>query len=204
MILLEESDELRAIVAPSLRLVFRWGGDRWTHSLDVEDGPTGWRPIARTFEMDADGDDPARVASPAFQQLQFQRGGEGVYALVVGQAGPHHFSAAFFVAESGGGAAVEVDVADRCRGPVAGLASTYRVDLPLVDVIDADVDRVVWSVGGGSGRLEFAAWGMPGVRARIAIGEAGRGTALVQAFAGLEAEQATRVWRYRWQWSPGK
>ncbi len=73
-----------------------------------------------------------RVVSPAYQQLQFQEDGRAVQALLVGQSGPHHFSAVFAVEErdvsTAGRPRSTVDVADRCRGPVEALASTYTVD----------------------------------------------------------------------------
>ena len=66
-----------------------------------------------------------------------------VQALLVGQSGPHHFSAVFTVAERGRRrSSIEVDVADRCRAPVEALASTYLVDARV---------RATWSTPSPTG-----------------------------------------------------
>jgi len=185
--------DLRSIATPTLRLAFRWVGDRWTHALEV--GRDARVPIAWPIEGDPARDDPARVVSPAFQQLEFQEAGSGLQALLVGQSGPHHFSAVFTVEESGGGAAVTVDVADRCRGPVEALASTYWVDAVSGDLVDADESAIRWSVAGG--RLGFEA--TPPTRAQLS--EAGRRATRVQATAPIVAGVHTHRCIYRWRWS---
>ena len=107
----------RSIATPGLRLAFRWQMDRWLHAVEV--GPS-LRPVAWPIEGDPTRDDPSRVVSPAYQQLEFQEGGGGHQALLVGQSGPHHFSAVFTVRGGEKGAEISVDVADRCRSPVRG------------------------------------------------------------------------------------
>ncbi len=71
-----------------------------------------------------------RVVSPTYQQIHLEQDkAKGVVrAFLVGQSGPHHFSAAFEVAERPHGAVIDVDVADRCRAPVEYLAATYAVE----------------------------------------------------------------------------
>ena len=182
----------RSIVTPRLRLTFEWTGDRWAHSLEWD------RPgsiIARSVESDAERerDEPDRIVSPAYQQLGFQRDGARVQALLVGQSGPHHFSAAFTVRETGGTTAVEVDVADRCRSKVSDLACTYALSLTSSDLRDAGPSRIDWERDGS--RLTFESAEPP---ARLALAEAGRNATRVQALASIRPETATQRWAYRW------
>src|SRR5579864_3678266 len=109
----ETADDLRAIVTPGLRLAFRWTGDRWTHAL--EGGPESGRSV---LAQAVESNDLSRVVSPAYQQFHSQRTPETIQAMLLGQAGPHHFSAVFTVRELPEGTDVAVDVADRCRAEV--------------------------------------------------------------------------------------
>lgn len=191
----ETTDDRRAIVAPGLLLEFQWTGDRWAHALGI--GPDLAR-VARTVEGDPRRDDPARVVSPAYQQIQFQSGPEGAQALLVGQSGPHHFSAVFTVRDGPGEAGVEVDVADRCRAEVVALACTYRLVLPAGDLIEADAARLVWEPAHlGPGRLALEA----PAPARVAFDEAGRRAIHVQAEARIDPARHTQRCVYRWRWS---
>jgi hypothetical protein len=191
---LEEGDDRRAIVAAGLLLEFRWTGDRWSHALGI--GPDLVR-VARTVEDDRGGDDPARVVSPAYQQLQCRRAPGGAQVLLVGQSGPHHFSAAFTVREIPGEVGVEADVADRCRAEVVALSCTYRLDLPAGDLVEAEAARLVWEPAPlGSGRLVLEA-PPPG---RVACAEAGRRALHVQAEARIDPAGHTQRCVYRWRW----
>jgi hypothetical protein len=189
-IAIEEEPDCRAVVTPQLRLTFQWTGDRWSHTLDCSGAV-----VVRSIESDPhrEQDEPARVISPAYQQVGFQRSGERVQALLVGQAGAHHFSAAFTVQESRSGTIVEVDVADRCREPVEALACTYTVGLTSSELLDADPSRIIWEVG--EGRLTLASVGPPGL---LTLAEAGRGASRVQAAASIRPGTATHRWAYRW------
>src|SRR5437868_6250030 len=101
----ETADDRRAIVVPSLRLEFRWAADRWTHAIDGV-SESGLVRIVRAIEGDPDRDDPARVVSPAYQQLHFQSADGLAQALLVGQSGLHHFSAVFTLREGTEGVGV--------------------------------------------------------------------------------------------------
>ena len=190
------SDGAAAIVAPAFRLAFLWSVDRWTHALEVGD------PLqsgVSAFER-GEGDDPCRVVSPAYQQLHFQGGDGGpAQALLVGQSGRHHFSAVYSV-EGGidGAVEVSVDVADRFAGGVEALGCTYRVDLSSGDLISANPEGAVWSVGGG--RLTFGAT-EPG---SIGLAESGRSATIVQASAGIDPRARTQRLRFHWRWTPPK
>ncbi len=204
---IKESTDRRVIEAAGFRLVFRWIGDRWTHSLELDQAPSR-RPIVRALEGDADRDreGPARVVSPAYQQLQFQESGNTLQALLVGQSGPHHFSSVFSVQESEGEVNVEVEVADRCRSEVSALASTYVVSTSAI--LEATSTRLIWDpdiVEGGKlvfsarepGRLVFSAL-EPG---RVDLREAGPRALHAQVTAKVESAQRTHRWEYSWRWS---
>ncbi|HWE36286.1 MAG TPA: hypothetical protein VG406_06910 [Isosphaeraceae bacterium] len=183
--------------APGLVVEFHRLGDRWTH--DVAVGPRGAPAVvAVAVEADAERDGPTRVVSPTYQELDFERGADRVGALLLGQAGPHHFSAVFAVWEDPGQVGVVVDVADRCRVPVESLACTYRLDLPAAALRSADPGAIAWDLPGG--RLEF----MAKEPARVAVAEAGRRGTLVQAEAGIDSKSHTQRCLYRWLWTPDR
>ena len=200
----------RLIVAGRFRLAFRWTGDRWDHGIeDLARDRSTHRVLAWSLEGDPGRDDPARVVSPAYQQLQFQEDGSTLQALLVGQSGPHHFSAVFAVDEipdpdvPGRPHAVRphrvtirVDVADRCRGPVEALGATYTVDARSDDLIDANPTVAAWDFG--PDRLTFAAV----EPAQVSLAEAGRRATQIQALAGRSEGASTRRFLYSWQWEP--
>lgn len=205
------------IVAGGFRLAFAWTGDRWSHEIEHA-GPRDPRPLARSFEAAVDGFEAARIVSPAFQQINFQEAAGGnVQALLVGQAGPHHFSAVFDVEERAargdgdgepGLVRVKVEVADRCRFPVEFLASTYRVAADSGDLsgemLVGGPPEMAWDFG--PNRLEFVA----PPPAQVAFSEDGRRGTRVQAVAGPAASPppgpgsaaTTHRWTYYWQWLP--
>jgi hypothetical protein len=189
---------IHRIIAPGLELSFRWDGDRWSHALGV--GPDAVR-VAESVEADAPAESPGRVVSPAYQQIDFRGDALDATVLLVGQSGPHHFSASFRVAEEPGRVTVEVDVADRVRGVEPLLACTYRVDLPMWALIDAGPSCVVWAPpSGGPGRLFASALGLPDQPTTLALAEAGRRSARMQAVAPTVVAAPSQRCRYRWRW----
>ena len=138
-----ETEEGPTIVTPELRLRFRRIGDRWTHAIDV--GPTSrpgekWPTLAEPVEWESAAEDPGRVVSPVYQEVQVQLDGAGALVLAVGQAGPHHFSASIRVTHRWrppnrhdrhySETCVEFDVADRCRAEVVAVECHYMVHDP--------------------------------------------------------------------------
>jgi hypothetical protein len=194
---LTELGDRRSIEDRNVRLVFQWTGDRWEHWLedlnsDFEVGP---RIIANTREGDPERDDPTRVVSPTYQQLQFQPEGSGWQALLVGQSGPHHFSAVFtFKEEIFGDTSIKIDVADRCRGPVESFASTYTVNARPSEIVEASPIRASWDIG--PDRLTFVA--RP--PAHVVVAEAGRLATSIQALAGVDPGSSTHRLLYDWHW----
>ena len=199
----EEAEDRRSIVAPGLRLTFVRAGARWTHALAVGDYPGhNLIEVACTVEGSPDRDDPARVVSPSYQEIQPHASNEGVRVLLTGMSVPHHFSAVVTACRdrNGDGVVIDVDIADRCRAPVAVLAGTYLVQLGSGALVDAGSDRIVW--GGdalGQGRLEFTTDGGPDT---VALAEAGRQATRVQALARIVPTTFTQRLFYRWRWTP--
>ncbi len=196
MIRTEEADESRSIVVAGLRLEFRRLADRWTHALEIDADP-GRRRLLQAVEGDADRDDPARVVSPTYQELHLQQDGSAVLALLVGQSGPHHFSAAFTVREEAGAIVIEADVADRCRSGIAVLSCTYVVEATSGDLLDADTAQASWSLP-DLGRLAFEVVA-PG---SLALAEGGRRGTQVQAGARITPDAQTHRCQYLWRWTP--
>jgi hypothetical protein len=183
------------VVAPGLRLEFSWTGDRWTHALWL--GPVA-RTVcaARAVEADPDPDDPARVVSPAYQEVEFERGVDRMGALLLGQAGPHHFSAVFAVWEGPSEVGIDIDVADRCRYGPATLACTYVMHPPVGILADADPARVAWDTADGRLALEARE------PHRLTMAEAGRRAYQIQALAAIDPGSHTQRCAYRWRWTP--
>jgi hypothetical protein len=202
----------RLIVAGAFRLVFSWAGERWVHSLEHQGrGAASHRVLALSTEGDPDRDDPTRVVSPTYQDLQFQEDGAKIQALLVGQSGPHHFSAVFDVeqrfphavtgwpyADPSHDILIKVDVADRCRGPIEALASTYTVDANSSDMIIAAQNIVEWDIG--VNRLGLVT--DHGGPTQVAWAEAGRRATRVQALASIDRAKATQRFQYLWHWDP--
>lgn len=192
---LESTDDTRRIAVRGLTLEFRWTGDRWAHELILDPKRAASR-VVRSFELTPDHVQPERVVSPSYQDLHLHDGEGPPRFLLVGQSGPHHFSAVFTVLELDGESRVDVDVADRCRSVVAGLGATYIVDLPSGDLRDADTERLTWQPGTVPGTLAFEAI----TPTRLAFAEAGRRATRAQADAPIDVAMQTHRLAYRWRW----
>ncbi|WP_435017020.1 hypothetical protein TA3x_004606 [Tundrisphaera sp. TA3] len=198
MVGIESGDDRHVFLTPHARIEFAWREDRWVHTMEgVGDCPE--LPPVATVEVDPDRDDPARVISPAYQQAHVEIGPDGIVRmLLVGQSGPHHFSAAFAVTADESGTLFDADVADRCRSPIAALAATYQLD-PASTEIDGDGSAEVILRAGGA-RLILQA--VPSARAIVEA--SGPGPRIhAQILAGIEPASQTYRFRYRWRWSVG-
>jgi len=193
----EERGDRRSIVCDDFTLDFERVNDRWTHAiaLTLLGLP---HTIARSVEWDDRRDDPSRVISPVFQELHFQTDVSGIHqALLVGMSGNHHFSAVFSFGESTEGVAIDVDVADRVRGDVVAVGSTYSVSLASGDLVACDESKIVWGVA--DHRLLFVA----GRDVQIGLAEAGRQATHVQAGIVVKPVSPTHRWRYSWHYLRG-
>jgi hypothetical protein len=190
---LDTTDETQVLLAPPLELAFQWDGARWRHTLRI-----GGAVVAASVECDPDRDDPARVISPSYQQIGCDERNGTRRAMLVGQWGPHHGSAAFVVAETDWGVVIDVDVAVRSRSELAAMACTYQVDRTSSDLIDADQTAIAWAFEDPPrGVLWFEA---EGLAERVGLAEAGRRATRVQVERPIEAGEATQRLRYRWRW----
>jgi hypothetical protein len=187
------TDSRWRITALGLHLEFAWTGDRWTHGLSVGQPPEPI-PAVRAIEADPSPDDPARVISPAYQEVQFQPGTDRLGALLLGQAGRHHFSAVFTVWEEPSATCIAVDVADRCRYAPAALACTYQVDLPHDTPLAADEARVTWTLDGGRLTLEVPE------SSRIVRIEQTRRAPRLRVEARIDPNNHTQRCHYGWRW----
>src|SRR4051812_20929285 len=114
-------EDRQMILAPGLRLTFCRASDRWSHVLAVSaegDDNDGQDGIAATVEGDPARDEPARVVSPAYQDVQPHIVDGHVCALLTGQSTPHHFSAVVSTRRDGRSVVVDVDIANRCRSTI--------------------------------------------------------------------------------------
>jgi hypothetical protein len=128
-------------------------------------------------------------------------GHAGQCLLLTGLSFEHHFSAAVslrFDGDRPGCLVVDFDVADRCRATVDSLAATYLAKLDGGTLLDADPTTVRWHVRGeAEGQLELQV----DPPATLALAEAGRTAARVQALAGIQVGVFTHRLRYRWRWT---
>lgn len=203
MVEIEEGEDVRAIVTPDLRLIFRWLGDRWTHALEVRAG-AGWLAFAEAIEADTEGQDAAGMASPTFQEIQWRREEHSAFALLVGCFGPHHYSAVFRVFDpriKGGRSVVHADIADRCPSRVDPLASTYRVLSPPSTLSGSDSHLAIWSLPEGVSSVILGCSEPEDSPARIELAEAGRARTLARIEAPMNQSGATRRLCYWWSCS---
>jgi hypothetical protein len=179
-------------------VVFHWDRDRWVHYLELDDMGRTFG-IAQTVEGDHDRDDPAHVVSPVYQQLELKPETEARRALLMGQSGPHHFSAVFEFRETREAVALEVDVADRCRAQIATLACTYQMSLAPKSLVSAGGEHMMWRAQLPSGALgEFRLEGEPSTTVTHSD-RAGHG-AVVQACASVRRTNQTHRCCYRWSY----
>ena len=198
---IESGEGRRSIVTPSLRLTFDWDGDRWSHRLEDNTTPVAFC-LVRSIEARPGEDDLAQIASPVYQHLAFQRGAAGIQALLVGQAGARHDSAAFTVREGAEGVTIEADVASRCRSSESAPCCAYTVAAAPGDLSDAGPGRIAWEVAAPrAGRLVLESATPPDPPALLTLAESGRRATHVQADAIVVAGAATQRLGYRWRWT---
>lgn len=202
MVTIDEGDDEKAIVASHARLIFRWSGALWSHAVEVHDG-SEWFKLAESVEAGTEVENPGRVISPTYQEIHFQQDGDAVLALLVGQSGPHHFSASFRVAAEVGERQhmmiVKVDAADRCRSPVDRLASTYSIQLPVGSLVLATETLASWSFRNADSAMTAALSSSPEERGgQVSVMPMGARRSQAQVAASILAGQATHRLIYSW------
>jgi len=208
----QQTDDRFVMGGPGGRVTFVRTDDRWTHHLAFRSGPeagAGAAALVSTVEVEPDREDPTRIVSPVYQELQrHDFVGDhirGVCVLLTGHMHQHHFSASVSLyreQEPEKLVVLEIDVADRCRAPVSALASTYLVRLGSSELADAGQYAITWSgfapeAEPGPGKLELRC-DPPG---SLALAEAGRNATRVQVLAAIDRDVFTHRLRYRWRWS---
>ena len=123
-------------------------GDRYGHAVDAVDDAGGWATIFTSIEGASNESWPA---SPPLQQLHIEsREGDKTVALLVGMAGPNHWSASIEADPAAG--TLTFDVACRVRHwSGVQLGSEYQVSATAAAkriAIDCDAGCRVSSVGG--------------------------------------------------------
>ncbi len=200
----ESTSGAETIRTSCFQLRFWHHEDHWRYEI-VSQGPTASIPRIVPVEPLVDRQDHDRIINPTYQQIHLDRDAKGgVRAMLVGQAGPHHFSAVFHVHEDAGGATIDVDVADRCLRPIHALAATYAVDAShgqwgSVNVTDPDGQEhtnIVLDASNPVCHLVFEV-DLPG---QATLEAANLARIRVQALAKLDPSQQTHRFRYRWNW----
>jgi hypothetical protein len=197
----EETPDRTEMCSPGLRMVFARKDTFWTHSvvLPRDDGVE----IARAIDFDPDRDDPSRVVSPVYQEIQRHENsiGSALCLLLTGTFFKHHFSAVVTLGadpDRTDWLTLEIDVADRCRTAVECLAATYTVKLDSGALADAGPHAIIWeNVGRSHCRLELIAI----APSTLALAEAGRNATRVQALAAIQTGSYTHRLHYRWRWT---
>jgi hypothetical protein len=193
-----ERDDRAVMSSPGYQVTFVRTGGRWTHRLEL-DGIE----VVVAVESDPERDDPARVISPVYQEVQHHDilNAPGLCALMTGQFAQHHFSAAVSLSrdvEQPDRLVLDIDVADRCRAPVESLAATYLVRLDSGALVDAGPQMIVWNPAGPSpARLELIAE-PPSL---LALAEPGRQATRVHALAAIQPGTFTHRLGYQWRWT---
>ncbi len=208
----QQTDGRFVIDGPGGRVVFVRTDDRWTHQLLFQGSPetgAGSAALVSTVEVEPGSEDPTRIVSPVYQELQRHEfiGDHirGVCVLLTGHMHQHHFSASVSLyrdQEAERVVVLEIDVADRCRAPVLALAATYLVRLGSSELAAAGQHAITWSgsapdANSGPKRLELRC-DSPG---SLALAEAGRNATRVQVVAAIDSTVFTHRLRYRWRWS---
>ena len=199
-----QTDDRLSISGPGWTLRFDRADDRWTHALWFDTADHRRAAVVSGVESQAERDDPARIVSPVYQELQRHEPAgdetDTVCLLVTGHFFQHHFSAAislFRDPDSPNFVVVDFDVADRCRSPVQSLAATYLVRLGSSELAGADPQAVTWNPGTiVPGRLELRC----DLPCGVALAEAGRQAVRVQAMTVIDPAVFTHRLRYRWRW----
>ncbi len=199
---------------PGVEVSFRHGNG-WDYQLRFEDAlaATEVRPIrwlvksSTAIEDEIKPAQPGRIPNPVYQafvphELAGDRG-TGLCALLTGSCFNHHFSAVFSLfsdPEMPPRLIFDVDLADRCRGPVEELAATYIISEKTGSAtsISAGSNRVAWhGASPGDGLLELIAMPPAVIGDPSSFSTATR----VQVQARIDPGTHTQRLHYRWRWA---
>jgi hypothetical protein len=210
-----DREDRKILATPGLRVVFEWLGDRWTNALEIADDSqmsqrerderywafwsgdevaanVTWLRVAEAIEG---ADNPRSIVSPVYQDFHWQANARGGCGMLLGQSGPHHFSAVLS-ASSTATTRIDFDIADRCREDVDALATTYQIAALASELIDAGPGHAAWDWT-EKGRLDV--WTLSG---GVAVAEGGARGQRAQISASPDPSNQTHRIRYWWTWSP--
>ncbi len=195
MIEVVEGEEEKSIVVSDVRLTFQRTADRWSHSVHI--GPY---TFVRSLEETPDRNQPRDVLTPTYQDIHLQSEELAVLVMLVGQSGPHHFSAVFRVTWDRVNptrfVTIDVDIADRCLGPVDSLSSTYLVDLGDAGLLAEEPDWMDWLIGDAHVDLFFNPKVAP--PGKFVVGREGGSSQEVRISAKIEPGVSTHRLSYLW------
>ena len=150
---------------------------------------------------------PSRIDDPVYQEIvQHELSTElapGLCALLTGSCFNHHFSAVFSLfhdPEMPERMVLDVDIADRCRGPVEKLAATYFLSgpPPLLRASQLSERSVEWEAADRSRVvLELIAE----TPATVEISDSRSGQVRAEIRAKVDPATHTQRLRYRWRWT---
>jgi hypothetical protein len=181
----------------------------WASPLrgDGQDAATSQVFVRSTGEDGAHELDPTRVLQPVYQELVPhelpEELGTGLCVLLTGSVFQHHFSAVFSLYRDRivpSRVILDVDVADRCRAPIARLAATYDVDDQGAAHrrVDTSPSAVAWQFGPrGESMLELVAHPPATVAAEHSTSSSHR----VHVDAAIDSRVHTQRLHYCWRWT---
>jgi hypothetical protein len=149
----------------------------------------------------------SRIDDPVYQEIVKHEVsaelGRGLCALLTGSWFHHHFSAVFSLyrdREMPEWMVLDVDIADRCRGPVEKLATTYLVSGPAcrARARRSSTGSVVWEGVDPSQSLVELIAEPP---ATIEISNSSSVDMRAEIRAKINPETHTQRLRYRWRWT---
>jgi hypothetical protein len=203
------------LCGPGVAVVFVQGASGLVHGLNIGSKATPPARLALKHYMiqagslpepDSQQLDRRQIDNPVYQELVPQEltsgASDGICALLTGSCFDHHFSAVFSLGrdrDSPQCTVLDIDVADRCRGPVEKLAASYIVtghgrDV-AVETFCATANSVTWDVNGAVLELEALA---PAVIEEPSSSEEG---VKIQIQARIDPQTYTQRLRYRWRWA---
>jgi hypothetical protein len=149
----------------------------------------------------------SRIANPIYQELMphelSSSQGTGICALLTGSGFDHHFSAVFSLFrehQAPDWITFEVDVADRCRGPVESLAATYLINSTAgaIKLKSGTQGALTWAAGGDeAGVLELIAV----APATISDDPSLHLDRTIGIHAQIDPRTHTQRLHYRWRWA---
>ena len=128
MIKIELSSGLEAVVTPHVSYRFLWMGDHWKQEI-VSCGGCQAIPRIWSVEQRPTQDLTENLGSPLYQTLSIGQEHPGIaMAHLVGQSGPHHYTATYRFEERPEEFLVDVEVTDKCLHATLPITATYLIE----------------------------------------------------------------------------